>query len=187
MAATAPRVLAVDDEPALRELAVAVLEDEGFDVRAAADGRQALTVLAAWPADVILLDLTMPVMDGWAFLEARRGDPALAAIPVVVMFTKVLAMELADHRINVNCVAPGVIEIPQRVSRMNEEFRAALLQAIPWGRRGQPDEVAEAVLYLCSPGAEYITGALLPVARGGPICRTARPSSDRGIARRGCP
>jgi CheY-like chemotaxis protein len=85
MAATAPRVLAVDDEPALRELAVAVLEDEGFDVRAAADGRQALTVLAAWPADVILLDLTMPVMDGWAFLEARRGDPALAAIPVVVM------------------------------------------------------------------------------------------------------
>jgi CheY-like chemotaxis protein len=83
--AAAPRVLAVDDEPALRELAVAVLEDEGFDVRAAADGRQALAVLAAWPADMILLDLTMPVMDGWAFLEARHGDPRLAEIPVVVM------------------------------------------------------------------------------------------------------
>jgi len=53
------------------------------------------------------------------------------------MFTKVLAMELAEHRINVNCVAPGVIDtnpqIPQRASRMNEEFRTALLQAIPWG------------------------------------------------------
>src|SRR5687767_107719 len=85
MAATAPRVLTVDDEPALRALSVAVLEDEGFDVRAAADGRQALAVLATWPADVVLLDLTMPVMDGWAFLEARHGDPRLAGIPVVVL------------------------------------------------------------------------------------------------------
>ena len=85
MAATAPRVLAVDDDPALRELSVALLEDEGFDVRSAADGRQALAVLATWPADVVLLDLTMPVMDGWAFLEARHGNPRLAEIPVVVM------------------------------------------------------------------------------------------------------
>ena len=79
-------------------------------------------------------------------------------------------MELAEQRINVNCVAPGVIDanpqIPQRAPRMNEEFRTALLQAIPWGRRGQTNEVADAVLYLCSPGAEYITGALLAVDGG---------------------
>src|SRR5215210_3294330 len=97
----------------------------------------------------------------------RLGASAYSASKAgVVMFTKVLAMELADQQINVNCVAPGVIEIPHRATRMNEEFRAALLQAIPWGRRGQPDEVAQAVLYLCSPGAEYITGALLPVDGG---------------------
>ena len=44
------------DDPALRELSVALLEDEGFDVRSAADGRQALAVLATWPADVVLLE-----------------------------------------------------------------------------------------------------------------------------------
>src|SRR4051794_20772414 len=102
-----------------------------------------------------------------AHSHGRLGASAYCASKAgVVMFTKVLAMELAEQRINVNCVAPGVVEIPGRVSRMSEEFRAALLQAIPWGRRGQPDEVAEAVLYLCSPGAEYITGALLPVNGG---------------------
>ena len=98
-----------------------------------------------------------------------------------MVFTKVLAMELAEHRINVNSVAAGVIEIPQipqRAPRMNEEFRTALIQAIPWGRRGQPDEVAEAVLYLCSPGAEYITGALLPVDGGSSTGWTHMPYSS---------
>ena len=81
----------------------------------------------------------------------RLGAAAYCASKAgVVMFTKVLAMELAEHRINVNCVSPGVIEIirqgPQRPSRMNEEFMTAVMQAIPWGRRGQTDEVAQAVL-----------------------------------------
>ena len=102
----------------------------------------------------------------------RLGASAYCASKAgVEMFTKVLAMELAEHRINVNAVAPGVIEIPQRAAqpsgrRMNEGFRAALIEAIPWGRYGQVDEVAQAVLYLCSPGAEYITGAVLPVDGG---------------------
>src|SRR5215207_4880025 len=89
----------------------------------------------------------------------RLGAAAYCASKAgVVMFTKVLAMELAEHRITVNSVAPGVIEIPQRAPRMDEAFGTALLQAIPWGRRGHVEEVAAAVLYLCSPGAEYITG-----------------------------
>jgi 3-oxoacyl-[acyl-carrier protein] reductase len=102
----------------------------------------------------------------------RLGASAYCASKAgVEMFTKVLAMELAEHRINVNAVAPGTIEIPQRATqpsarRMNEAFRAALIEAIPWGRYGQVDEVAQAVLYLCSPGAEYITGAVLPVDGG---------------------
>ena len=95
----------------------------------------------------------------------------------VVMFTKVLAMELAEHRINVNCVAPGVIEIPQRTPRMNDGFGTAVLQAIPWGRRGQVAEVADAVLCLYSPGAEYLTGALLPVDGGSSTGWTHMPYS----------
>ena len=83
------------------------------------------------------------------------------------MFTKVLAMELAEHQITVNSVAPGVIEIPERAApRMNNAFGTAVMEAIPWGRRGTVAEVADAVLYLCSPGAAYITGAVLPVDGG---------------------
>lgn len=87
------------------------------------------------------------------------------------MFTKVPAMELAHQHINVNCVSPGVIEIHRPNAQPNRAFSnpafgTALLQAIPWGRRGQIDEVAQAVLFLCSSGAEYITGAVLPVDGG---------------------
>ncbi len=102
----------------------------------------------------------------------RLGASAYCASKAgVEMFSKVLAMELAEHRINVNAVAPGVIEIPQRATQpparqMNEEFRAAVVGAIPWGRRGQVAEVAHAVLFLCSPDAEYITGSVLPVDGG---------------------
>ncbi len=102
----------------------------------------------------------------------RVGASAYCASKAgVEMLTKVLAMELAEHRINVNAVAPGVIEIPQRATepsarRTKAEFRAALIEAIPWGRYGQVDEVAQSVLYLCSPAAEYITGAVIPVDGG---------------------
>jgi NAD(P)-dependent dehydrogenase (short-subunit alcohol dehydrogenase family) len=67
----------------------------------------------------------------------RLGASAYCASKAgVEMFTKVLAMDLAQHQINVNAVAPGVIEIPERATRpaarrMNEEFRAALREAIP--------------------------------------------------------
>jgi NAD(P)-dependent dehydrogenase (short-subunit alcohol dehydrogenase family) len=109
----------------------------------------------------------------------RLGASAYCASKAgVVMFTKVLAMELAERQINVNCVSPGVIEISRRTARMNEEFGAAVMQSIPWGRRGTPDEVAQAVLYLCSPGAEYITGALLAVDGGNSTGWTHMPYSS---------
>src|SRR3954466_11793932 len=118
-----------------------------------------------------------------AHSHGRLGASAYCASKAgVVMFSKVLAMELAEHRINVNCVSPGVIEanprIPQPSARMNAEFMTAVMQSIPWGRRGHTDEVAQAVLYLCSPGAEYITGALLPVDGGASTGRTHMPYSS---------
>jgi len=101
----------------------------------------------------------------------RLGASAYCASKAgVEMLTKVLAMELAEHGITVNAVAPGVIANPERAQpaarRMNEEFRRALIKAIPLGRYGQADDVARAVLYLCSPDAEYITGAIVPVDGG---------------------
>jgi CheY-like chemotaxis protein len=80
-------ILVVDDDAAIREALAAALEDEGYSVRSAANGREALKLLratAAAPA-LILLDLMMPVMSGWDFRAAQQQDRALARIPVVVL------------------------------------------------------------------------------------------------------
>ena len=80
------RVLIVEDEPAVGQVAAAVLTDEGHEVRWVANGRDGLTLLIEWGPDVIVLDLMMPVMDGRTFrAEQRRllGPAALA--PVIVL------------------------------------------------------------------------------------------------------
>jgi CheY-like chemotaxis protein len=83
--ATAARVLVVDDDRDIRELLVELLGGEGYLVSSAADGRQALLEAHAHRPDVILLDLMMPVMDGWQFRAAQLEDPDLAEVPVVVI------------------------------------------------------------------------------------------------------
>jgi CheY-like chemotaxis protein len=79
-------VLVVEDEDAVGQIVVDTLADEGYEVRRARNGREGLELLDDWRPDVILLDLMMPVMDGWAFRaeQCRRGGPA-AAVPVVVI------------------------------------------------------------------------------------------------------
>jgi 3-oxoacyl-[acyl-carrier protein] reductase len=97
----------------------------------------------------------------------RLGASAYCASKAgVVMFTKVLAMELAEHRINVNSIAPGVIEVRQDPSWEKSAFGSAIMQSLPSGRRGHVDEVAQAALFLCSEGADYVSGAVLPVDGG---------------------
>ena len=82
----ARHVLVVDDNAALREVMSAALESEGYRVSLAGDGREALEALHRGPLpDLILLDMMMPGMDGWEFLRKRRHEPALAAIPVLVV------------------------------------------------------------------------------------------------------
>lgn len=84
-AAPAAEILVVDDDPEVRDAICDVLEDEGFRVQRAANGQEALTRLALELPSAIVLDLTMPVMDGHAFLQARARDPRLRRIPVIVV------------------------------------------------------------------------------------------------------
>jgi CheY-like chemotaxis protein len=79
------RVLVVDDDAGIRGVLHLVLGQEGFQVREAENGRRALEALETWRADVILLDLMMPVMDGVSFLAEKRETVAIADIPVVVL------------------------------------------------------------------------------------------------------
>jgi NAD(P)-dependent dehydrogenase (short-subunit alcohol dehydrogenase family) len=83
------------------------------------------------------------------------------------MLTRVMALELAPHKINVNAVAPGIVDTPlTRGSLADPDRRRALLAHVPWGRVGQPEDVAHAVLFLASPEADFITGATLLVDGG---------------------
>ena len=82
----AASVLVVDDDPNLVRLMSKFLKLEGFAPVPAANGLEALTYLrGGGDASVILLDLRMPIMDGWAFRIEQRRDPDLASIPIVVL------------------------------------------------------------------------------------------------------
>ena len=78
-------VLVVDDEFGIAELFDAILSDEGHRVLTATNGRHGLEVLARDRPDLMFLDYMMPVMDGAAVLLAMAADPALPAVPVVMM------------------------------------------------------------------------------------------------------
>jgi DNA-binding response OmpR family regulator len=82
----ADAVLVVEDDAALREMMAQQLHLAGFAPATAPNGYEALNLLRmGFPAKLILLDLKMPIMDGWAFRAAQRRDPNLADIPVIVM------------------------------------------------------------------------------------------------------
>lgn len=80
-------VLVVEDDSHVLETYKLFLEIEGYHVLTACHGREALEALRAQAAlpSLILLDLMMPVMNGWQFLEERRADPRLAGIPVIAI------------------------------------------------------------------------------------------------------
>lgn len=79
-------ILVVDDDPNLQRVMSKFLEFEGFAPVRAGNGQEALDYLrGGGAASVILLDLRMPVMDGWAFRKAQRAEPAIAEIPIVVI------------------------------------------------------------------------------------------------------
>ena len=81
-----PSVMIVEDDRDTREMLARFLELEGFEVREAANGQVALEALHEHASTcVILLDLMMPVMNGWQFRKAQSSDPEIANIPVVVV------------------------------------------------------------------------------------------------------
>jgi len=88
-----------------------------------------------------------------------------AAKAAVAGMTRSLARELGSRNITVNCVAPGFIDTDM-TRALAEEQRKALLEQIPLGRLGTPQDVAAAVAYLASPAGGYVTGAVLHVNGG---------------------
>jgi 3-oxoacyl-[acyl-carrier protein] reductase len=88
-----------------------------------------------------------------------------AAKAAVVGMSKSLARELGSRNITVNCVAPGFIDTDM-TRALPDEQKKALLGQIPLGRLGKVEDIAAAVAYLASPGADYVTGTVLHVNGG---------------------
>jgi 3-oxoacyl-[acyl-carrier protein] reductase len=89
----------------------------------------------------------------------------VAAKAGMVGFSKALAREVGSRNITVNCVAPGFIETDM-TNALSAEQVSKLVGSVPLGRLGQPADIAEAVLFLASPGAAYITGNTIHVNGG---------------------
>ncbi|MFJ8260751.1 SDR family NAD(P)-dependent oxidoreductase [Rummeliibacillus sp. NPDC094406] len=97
---------------------------------------------------------------GEAVYSAAKGG--------VIAFTKTLAREMARHKININSIAPGPADTPlfKEIGEYNEGIATALVKAIPFRRLAQPSDIANAVAFLASDEAEYITGQTLSVNGG---------------------
>lgn len=78
-------VLIVDDEFGLADITADLLRDAGYEVRLAINGKLGLESLVAHPADLVLTDLMMPVMDGPELIRRMRADPRFAGVPAVLM------------------------------------------------------------------------------------------------------
>ena len=80
-----PKVLVVDDDPAILEICSDLLQTEGYTVSVATNGQQALEQIRTDPPQVILMDIMMPVLDGVEACRQVKANPATAEIPVVLM------------------------------------------------------------------------------------------------------
>lgn len=94
-----------------------------------------------------------------------------ASKAAVVMLTRVLAMELAPYRIQVNSIAPGIIES----EHLSPEYKEAFVRQVPWGRIGRPEDVAAACIMLVASDCEYLTGQVISVDGGATAGRYGLP------------
>jgi len=99
--------------------------------------------------------------------QGNAGQVSYAAAKAgLIGLTRTLARELASREVTVNCVTPGFIETDMTAKHVQGEAREALLKQIPLGRIGKAEDVAEAVRFLVSPSASYITGQVVRVNGG---------------------
>jgi signal transduction histidine kinase/DNA-binding response OmpR family regulator/CHASE3 domain sensor protein len=133
LAAEIPSALVIEDDPDVSRLLAEGLADGGMSVRTATNGREGLDRLAEFKPSVILLDLMMPVMDGFAFLENVQLDPARARIPIIILTAKTLE--------------------PEEVARLSQASAAILTKG-----RGDTEQVINAILKAALPSRRVPLG-----------------------------
>ena len=117
-------VLVVDDDVDIRSVMCELLTDEGYQVKTAVNGREALAKLSSWRPDVILLDLMMPIMDGWTFLTTQQSSQQLRRIPVILMSAS-HTLTPGDERLPVADVVAKPFEIDTVLTKVAALARRA--------------------------------------------------------------
>ena len=173
------KVLVVDDDPTNRQLLSDMLTPLGFDIREAGDGQAAFTHAAAWRPDVILMDMRMPVMDGF---EAIRRIRATEALHTVVIFA--VSASVFDHN-RQQCLEAGAdsfLRKPCRLEELTDLLRKHLGLEWVYEPRGFPTPATEAPSSPF-PLPESARTILLDLARRGDIKRILaaadRPRPER--------
>jgi len=111
------RVLVVEDDARLRSTLVSFLEDEGYLVAAAANGAEALDLIEQTGADLLLLDMHMPIMDGWKTVQELRSRGV--DIPIVVMTAAHDARQLATE-LGAIAYVPKPLSLPSLIRRLDD-------------------------------------------------------------------
>jgi len=101
--------MVVDDEPAIRELCADMLSGEGYEVATAVNGREAVDMLTRTPADLVLMDIMMPVLDGLSACKLLKADDRTRDIPVVIMSA---ASNVQSRRAELQCLAAAIVPKP---------------------------------------------------------------------------
>lgn len=121
MSAAKPRLVIAEDEAALAKVLKLRLEMEGFSVRLAADGAEALRLLREEVPDLLVCDLMMPVMDGFAVTRAVKEDPALSHLPILILTALKRDQDIAEL---IRLGVAGFASKPYDSKALTEQIRA---------------------------------------------------------------
>jgi DNA-binding response OmpR family regulator len=132
------RILIVDDDPTIRSVLEALLEDEGFMPVTAANGHEAVAIVRDNPPALVLMDLMMPVMNGVEAARTLKSAPETANVPIIAMSAGFILRESID-----DLLADSIISKPFDLDALIANIRATLRRASPDANdQGSPPAIA---------------------------------------------
>lgn len=174
---SAQRILIIDDQPSIRGVLQVALEEAGADVWTAGDGPSAMLLLESALPDLVLLDQSMPGMDGWAVIESLRASARTAAIPIVLVTT---ARDFSSFELARNLGVAAFVSKPFRLHEVIQTARRILEGARPLQGRAARDTERPSVQIREPAGVLVGMGRLLDLDEKGAQVEFERPLPSGG-------